>query len=449
MVFTISITKIVVALLGASSVAQAHSWIEQLMVIAPNGTFVGEPGYPRGNILRSDKAFSDVPLVHLVTGVPADTMCNAAQKSPSYSDSSPALKAAPGANVALRFQENGHVTLPEAQLGKAKNRGDIYVYGTTEPKDNEMFNDIHGVWTADGKGGDGRGVLLVKADYDDGQCYQMNSGAISAARQKQFQHEIVPPANADLWCQTDLRIPSDLPTGKPYTLYWVWDWATAPNVDPNLEMGKNETYTSCMDIEVDSSAVDFSQKVASAGFIEGQPIHNAAVPAQFAKLGEQPAAPAASAPGAAPSAPAASAPGVAPPAPAASAPGVAPPAPASSAPAAASNSSAPAASSPTKILPIPGPSGPASSAPSVPLPAPPFPAPSGSSPTTILPIPGPAAPSAPPSAVTQVVQTIQATTMKTLTTYVTSLVTVSAAPAATAVAAPKIRGRNSIFRLGN
>jgi hypothetical protein len=435
-----SILKLFLALVSASSVAQAHTWIEQLTVIAPNGTFVGQPGFPRGNIQRTDPGFSDVPLVHLVIGAPADTMCNEKQKSPNYSAASPALKAAPGANIALRFQENGHVTLPEGQKGKAQNRGDIFVYGTTQPKDNEIFNDVHGIWTADGKGGDGRGVLLIKADYDDGQCYQINGGAISVARQKDFPHPAVAPMFADLWCQTDLRLPSDAPSGKPYTLYWVWEWPTAPNVDPGLPVGKNETYTSCMDIEVDGSAVDVSQKVAGAGFIEGQPIENAAVPAQFAKLGEQPAAPVASVPEAAPSAPVSPPAPADPPVPAASAPGAAPPAPAPSAPAAASNPSGPAVPFPTKITPIPGPSAGASSVSSVPT--------SGSSPTTILPIPGSDAASAPPPGVTQVVETIQATTMMTLTTYVTSLVTVSTPPpAATAVAGPKMRGRNPIFHL--
>lgn len=283
-----SITKLFLALLSAASVAQAHTWVEQLMVIAPNGTFVGEPGYPRGNIKRDEPGFGDPPMVHLITGAPNDPMCKASQKSPSsQSSTSPRLNAAPGDAIALRFQENGHVTLPESQAGKAENRGDVFVYGTSQPKDDELFNEVHGVWTADGKGGDGRGVLLVKAAYDDGQCYQVNGGAISQDRQKQFAHPTNQLMGADLWCQTDLRLPSDLSTDEPYTLYWVWDWATAPGIDKGLPNGKNETYTTCMDIDsVAGGDIDQNQKVAGGGFIEGQPIENAAVPAQFSKLGE-------------------------------------------------------------------------------------------------------------------------------------------------------------------
>lgn len=257
------------------------------MVIALNGTFVGEPGYPRGNVKRSEPGFGDPAMSHLITGKPTDPMCKDSQKSPSsQSASSPRLKAAPGAYIALRFQENGHVTLPETQAGKPENRGDVFVYGTTQPKDDELFTDVHGVWTADGQGGDGRGILLAKAAYDDGQCYQINGGAISTNRQKQFAHPSNQLMGADLWCQTDVRLPSDAPSGQRYTLYWVWEWPTAPGVDPGLPVGKNETYTTCMDVDT-TAASNFSQKVASEGFVQGQPIENAAIPAQLEKLDVQ------------------------------------------------------------------------------------------------------------------------------------------------------------------
>jgi hypothetical protein len=348
-----SISMILFTLLAATSFVHAHSWVEQLTVIAPNGTFVGEPGYPRGNVKRSEPGFGDPKMVHLITGTPSDPMCKNTQKTPaSQSASSPPLKAAPGANVALRFQENGHVTLPQNQLGKPENRGDIFVYGTTQPKDNELFNDVHGVWTADGKGGDGRGVLLAKASYDDGQCYQINGGAISTQRQKQFAHAGSQLMGADLWCQTDIKIPSDLSTGKLYTLYWVWTWPTAPSVDPGLPAGKNETYTTCMDVSPDSAAPNFSQKMADQGFVQGQPIENAAVPAQFAKLGDAPAVAGSSASA---------------PAPALSAQAPSAPAPSAS----ASSASAPAPPASTSFGPIPPASGPSG-------------APSQGSPTTLV-----------------------------------------------------------------
>lgn len=358
------VTKSLLVFLGAASVVHAHSWVEELRVIAPNGTMVGEPGYPRGNVKRNEAGFGDPALVHLVTGAPNDLMCKASQKSPaSQSASSPRLKAAPGDAVAVRYQENGHVTLPDAQAGKAKNRGDIYVYGTTQPKDNEMLNDVHGVWTADGKGGDGRGVLLAKRPYDDGQCYQINGGPISTQRQKQFAHAPNPLMGADLWCQSDIKIPSTAPSGQLYTLYWVWIWDTQPDVDPNIKEGKPERYTSCIDVDL-SEKVEFAQLAASAGFVQGQPIENAAVPEQFAQLNEQ-----ADAPAPAPSAPASSAPAPAPSAPDPPVPGAA---------GSATPSLVPPFAAPT-VSPIPAPDAPSASAPSAPAP--------GAAETQIAPIP--------------------------------------------------------------
>ncbi|ERF70904.1 hypothetical protein EPUS_02426 [Endocarpon pusillum Z07020] len=444
-----SISKILFGILSVTSVAHAHTWIEQLTAIAPNGTFVGEPGYPRGNILRTEPGFSDVPLVHLITGAPNDPMCKDSQKSTSsQTKSSPRLKTVPGADIALRYQENGHVTLPENQPGKAENRGNIFVYGTTEPKDNELFNDVHGVWTADGKGGDGRGVLLAKGAYDDGQCYQVNGGAISTNRQKMFAHPTNQLMGADLWCQTDIRLPSDALTGKPYTLYWVWEWPTAAGIDPGLPKGKNETYTSCIDVDLDQSVGDLFQKVASSGFVQDQPVENAAVPDQFSKLGEQPAAT-----GSTDSAPPSSAPSTSAPVPGTPASSAAP---GSSDPVASST----AALAPTTISPIPGSSASASSslatsASSVVLSA------SISSfeaiPTIILPIPGPDAPSTTPSAAATSSQAVSDISVQTLITSVittervttTEFVTLPATAAPTPGAAPKIRGRNPIFNLGN
>ena len=37
-----------VALTAFTISINAHTWVEQLTVIDPNGTFVGAPGFPRG-----------------------------------------------------------------------------------------------------------------------------------------------------------------------------------------------------------------------------------------------------------------------------------------------------------------------------------------------------------------------------------------------------------------
>ena len=55
---------------------------------------------------------------------------------------------------------------------------------------------------------------------------------------------------ANLWCQNNLALPTNIPIGSNYTLYWVWDWPTEPGVDPNLPKGKAELYTTCMDIDI-------------------------------------------------------------------------------------------------------------------------------------------------------------------------------------------------------
>lgn len=265
----------------------AHSWIEQMMVIAPNGTFVGSPGYSRGNVLRTSSDFSDTKMVHMLPSSgskvqKSDAMCMNSQKKPEQSDDSPRLQAQPGSRIALRFQENGHVTLPQNQPGKPKNRGTVYVYGTTDPKEDEKFLDIHKVWNKDGTGGDKRGVLLSKQDFDDGRCYQVNGGKISQNRQTKFPHQADKTMGADMWCQQDIALPSNAPNGKPYTLYWVWDWPTEPGKDHSLPDGKQELYTTCMDVDVTGGTK--TQSRVQANYDKEQSLNLAALPDQFAEI---------------------------------------------------------------------------------------------------------------------------------------------------------------------
>lgn len=275
-------------LLGA---ANAHSWVEQLTVIAPNGTFVGDPGYARGNVMRSTPGFSDTDMVNLLPpdgrsgGIQTnDAMCHPSQQTQTQTSGSPRLQAAAGAAIALRYQENGHVTLPQNQPGKPANRGTMYVYGTTQPKVNETFLSIHKVWNANGTGGDGRGVLLSTQSYDDSRCYQINGGNISVARQAQYPHEADELMGADMWCQQDLALPSNAPSGETYTLYWVWDWPTAAGVDPNLPEGKEEIYTTCMDVDITTNTQSKLEQV-SEGYVSNQNLNSAAIPAEFSNLG--------------------------------------------------------------------------------------------------------------------------------------------------------------------
>jgi hypothetical protein len=264
----------------------AHTWIEQLRLINPNGTFTPVPGYPRGMVARSSPLFSDTALTHLLPPngrsphkiLATDPMCMVSQSVPGLNTPGlPRLTAGKGDHVALRYQENGHVTIPDTNPGKPKNRGTVYVYGTEKPLVTDKFMDIHKVWTADGKGGDGRGVLLATRNYDDGQCYQVNSHPISLERQKQFPKEADAEMGVNLWCQSDVKLPADIGS-KQYTLYWVWDWPTAAI---NGAAAMPEVYTSCMDVDISSSSTGASAKLTSSKgsveYIKGQDINNAAI----------------------------------------------------------------------------------------------------------------------------------------------------------------------------
>lgn len=297
-----------------ATTANCHTWIEQLTVVAPNGTYVGAPGYIRGNVKRDAPGFGDPLMVNLLppdggpnTLLPTDLMCKSTQTSQTQTDGSPRLQAAPGAAVALRWQENGHVTLPQNQPGKPANRGNVYVYATSDPKDDDTFLGIHEQWNPEGTGGDKRGKLLSVSSYDDGRCYQVNGGAISTQRQKEFSHTPSPLTGGDLWCQQNFALPADAPDGKSLTLYWVWSWNTQAGVDPGLPNGKTEIYTSCMDIDIalatNSGAADppatvsqsqtqYTDKLAkqfqteTGSYIQDQDLNFAAIPDQMAKLGQ-------------------------------------------------------------------------------------------------------------------------------------------------------------------
>jgi hypothetical protein len=280
------------ALLGLVTLLQfanGHSWVEQMNVIAPNGTLVGAPGFPRGNSPRG-AGFNEAQMVHLVPSgrnnvLPTDALCAPTQQKYEANPVSPRLKTTPGSAVALRYQENGHVTQPGIPAGKPKGSGTVFVYATTNPQENESLMNVHRQWTADGKGGDGRGRLIATANFDDGQCYQINGGPISQQRQQEFKFLPAQPQGANLWCQSDILLPADLQAGKPVTLYWVWDWPTLPGT-PGLEAGKQEIYTTCMDIDIvqDSSSQNGVLNSKSFNFVS-QDIGNAAVPAQMKQLG--------------------------------------------------------------------------------------------------------------------------------------------------------------------
>lgn len=212
------------------------------------------------------------------------TMCKASQTITNQTSGFPRLQTSPGDKIALGYQENGHVTEFFIQAGKPSNRGTVYIYATTAPKDTEIFNSIHKVWTTDGKGGDKRGILLAAQNFDDGQCYQTNPSKLSVERQAKFPvavgNGLMGP---NLWCQNNVMIPLNAPVNKPYTLYWVWDWPTAAGADGPGTPGKNETYTTCMDVDMVASSSN--KALDSASFeVTTENRNQAAVPDYFTQL---------------------------------------------------------------------------------------------------------------------------------------------------------------------
>ena len=143
----------------------------------------------------------------------------------------------------LLYQENGHITLPDIQVNKPS-PGNIFVYGTLDSRPDDTLLAIHHVWNTEQTGGDQRGFLLTAQPFDDGRCYQKNTGTISQQRQQSFPDR--PSFEGDnFWCGTNLTLPS-LERGSVLTLYWVWDW---PSVDPH-GAATGDFYTTCIDLSV-------------------------------------------------------------------------------------------------------------------------------------------------------------------------------------------------------
>ncbi|KAF2875910.1 hypothetical protein BDV95DRAFT_484493 [Massariosphaeria phaeospora] len=257
-----------------------HSWIEQLRNVNEQGQYVGEFGYPRGFKSKHDADYDGVKSMNFQlpqndAGGPfideKTPLCHPNQRSAKQSeDKYPRLQATPGGFFAMRYSENGHVTKPDNQKGKPEKGGTVFVYGTTQPKEDEKLVEVLR-WTKDGQGGDKRGLLLNMNDFDDGRCYEMNEQAESTDRQKATpnfamgQASTDGPGNYPLFCETNAAVPKDATTGKPYTLYWVWQWNTVPGQDPGLPKGKDEYYSTCIDVDVvDTVAQDATAQLGLA-----------------------------------------------------------------------------------------------------------------------------------------------------------------------------------------
>ncbi|KAK7430255.1 hypothetical protein QQZ08_003230 [Neonectria magnoliae] len=312
MKFTSHSTTALVAttLLSMTPSVSAHSWVEYAKKLARNGTMVGEVGFARGYVPRnstnppySDSIPQNILPVSGQSAYSGDEILNKFkfEKNPEFA----MLEAAAGDYVAIMHLENGHTTLPENQPKKPKNRGTIYFYGTSEPKDEEKLFDVHLLWNKKGTGGDGRGQLLATRNYDDGQCYQTNPGELSTQRASSLADQGA-EHDQELACQSDIKLPDNLKPGSIYTIYWYWDWpdlnsdaidieATADGKfpwagtfmrgekDPNgLTMdaiARNESYASVIDIKiVGSSDESFAVKdLNTLDYVENQNIYSVGI----------------------------------------------------------------------------------------------------------------------------------------------------------------------------
>lgn len=92
---------------------------------------------------------------------------------------------------------------------------------------------------------------MASQNFDDGRCYQINASPESLRRQSEFPNH--PPGQPDIrteqWCETDILLDNRIRVNSTITVYWVWGWDTAPGTK-DTACGKDEYYTSCLDMEV-------------------------------------------------------------------------------------------------------------------------------------------------------------------------------------------------------
>ncbi|KAK8103863.1 uncharacterized protein PG998_010896 [Apiospora kogelbergensis] len=271
----------VLVLLTLIQAAVSHSWIEQVFRLNSDGSFADKPGYALGYMPRGAPGFSDLNVQNKILEQTSDTpVCRTDFPHGNYYNSSfGPLQAAAGDFVALSYQENGHVTDPE--LTSRPYRGGLtYVYGTLRQNPGDKLNDVQ-QWNADQSGGNKKGRLLATHYYDDGQCYQ-DRGPIDGPNFPVYVERHNKYGVDELFCQTDVQLPQDLPASGIYTMYWVWTWPQKPN-----EIGTvNETYTSCIEINLGAakgktSTAKHGIKFAKQGAMKN---NNMAIPSQVDRM---------------------------------------------------------------------------------------------------------------------------------------------------------------------
>ncbi|XXH03044.1 hypothetical protein Hte_009434 [Hypoxylon texense] len=256
------------AIFAVSNAVSAHSWVEEVRKIDLSGAFQGEVGYPMHWQNRTS-GFSDKAAQNQIL----DTKPNPPVCKPiagAYPAGVNRLTASAGDYIALMYQENGHVTQPFITPRPYRD-GLVNIYGTMQHEDGDGINDVLNSWTADGKGGNGKGKLLATHYYDDEQCYQ-DAGQnfaieIYAERFKKYGLK-------DLYCQSDFQLPEDLPETGTYTVMWVWDWPLIVSDTQNT----TEIYTSCIEITLEPKK---DNSVQAMKFSKDNPINLAGISSQL------------------------------------------------------------------------------------------------------------------------------------------------------------------------
>ncbi|KAI1179084.1 hypothetical protein F4777DRAFT_535497 [Nemania sp. FL0916] len=266
------VTIAAISLLSAAPTTNAHTWVEYLYHISSTGAFTGKPGYPIGYIPRAQGVSDDQHQTKIM-----DTSTNPAICKPMSSSNTalyPPLQAAAGDYIALQYQENGHVTQPDL-TPRPYRGGNVYVYGTQHHQDSDGINDVLNSWTVDGKGGNKKGKLIATHYFDDDQCFQDAPGnKIAQERQAKYGVNQLP-------CQTDIQLPTDLPSTGTYTLMWVWDWPRIITDTQNV----TEIYTTCAQINL-TGAPKSESVLGQPGikFNKNNPIQSAAIASQVHNL---------------------------------------------------------------------------------------------------------------------------------------------------------------------
>ncbi|KAI1328930.1 hypothetical protein F5Y16DRAFT_409472 [Xylariaceae sp. FL0255] len=259
----------VLAFLATVPAANAHTWVEAMYQIDATGAYIGNATWPIGYLARA-ASVSDFQHENKILDTSTNpTICK--PLSSSNTDLYPYPTLGAGDYLAMQYQENGHVSQPT--LTKRPYRGgNVYVYGSSEAdSDTVGINDAL-AWTYDGTGGNKKGKLIASHYFDDGQCFQANPNAAIAVQRA------AATKLSSLNCQTDVKLPDDLPSSGTYTLYWVWDWPLIVTDTQNT----TEIYTTCAQIQLtDSSNNTSSEKIE---FAANNLLQSAAVSTQLATL---------------------------------------------------------------------------------------------------------------------------------------------------------------------